>query len=64
MSSADKTMDLRPYRVDWRYAYPTIYTLVDYFDDHEKARDVAKDHVRKFRGECRVITNHVIERVR
>jgi hypothetical protein len=56
--------NLKPYRVDWRYSLQVVYCLVKEFDSHEDARDTAAAHVKKFEGECRVISQHVIERVK
>lgn len=56
--------ELKPYRVDWPYTLTTSYVLVKDCDSHEDARDVAAAHVKKFEGECRVISQHVIERVK
>jgi hypothetical protein len=40
------------------------YVLVAEVDSHEQARALAARHVKKFEGECRVISQHVIERVK
>ena len=55
---------LEPYRVDWRLNANASYCLGGEYASYVDAHVAAKEGIRKWKGECRVIEQHVIEEVK
>jgi hypothetical protein len=54
------TTDLLPYRVEWRANLVTGWVRVKDHATHEDALDEADESRRKWKGQTRVISQHVI----
>ena len=52
---------LKPYRVEWRADLTAGWVLIGSYDENETARTEAADARKKWRGQTRVISQHVIE---
>lgn len=61
MSGSDP--HLHPYRVEWQANRTTNWVPHRDSDSHDDARALAREHVKSYGGYCRVIAQHVIERV-
>lgn len=53
---------LKPYRVEWQADLTMRFVPVksDGHDDHDEALEAAKNHLRRYGGRVRVISQHVI----
>lgn len=56
--------DLKPYRIEWQFSTNVNWVPVTSCDSHDEAMTAAEEHVEKYDGYCRVISQHVIHRTK
>lgn len=52
---------LKPYSVQWRPDLTCGWVLIKSFDTHDEARAEAKASLKKWDGQTRITTQHVVE---
>lgn len=52
---------LKPYSVQWRPDLVTGWVLIKSFDSHDEAREEAAASLKRWDGQTRITTQHVVE---
>lgn len=52
---------LKPYSVQWRPDLVTGWVLIKSFDSHDEARAEAAASLKRWDGQARITTQHVVE---
>jgi hypothetical protein len=53
--------EMKPYRVEWRPDLITMWLLIRSQNTHDEARACAADSLKRWGGQVRIVTQHVVE---